>query len=325
MKKIKILLPLLTITTPLISMVSCKGNIDESIKLDITCQDEHIKVKSQPDETKINKTIVIEYSVDDTYIEDIIIRRGKDTITYDCHIDKVNKIITIPAKEVTADLVVLLNANPTYKWVLDDDAHTATLKKYYGTETEITIPQSITIESKSYTVTTIGEGAFGSTSPVTKIVLPITVKTIEQFAFNGAKNLAQINCDNIEKIGANAFQGTHIQQTILGSVTEIKSGAFCECKQLASASISSDIVDLPYSLFSGCSKLALITLPSSIQNLSLGLFSNCTSLSIIYCQGLTKTQWMELQRPDYGSWRTGVPSTCQVYLQDGNYPIDEVE
>ncbi len=326
MKRFKILLPLLTITTPLISMVSCKDDKVENVKLDIECQNEHIKIKKQPDETLINHTIVIEYSVDADYIEDVIIKRGIDTITYDCLINKETKVITIPSEQVTADITILLNANPSYQWVFDKTNHAATLKKYYGIESDITIPQVIESEGVTYTVTTIGEGAFGSSSNAVKITLPNTVTKIEQWGCNGAKKLVSIYpTTNLVEIGSNAFQGSSITGLALENIVTLASGALCYCNKLTSISISSlDLTDLPSSLFNGCSKLAVVTLPSSIKNLSLGLFSNCTSLGAIYCQGLTKTQWMALQRPEYGSWHTNVPETCQVFLSDGNYPINDV-
>ena len=56
----------------------------------------------------------------------------------------------------------------------------------YGAEIysgEVIIPSSITVEGKEYTVTSIGDYAFGNRSGLTSVTIPNSVKSIGEGAF----------------------------------------------------------------------------------------------------------------------------------------------
>jgi hypothetical protein len=72
-------------------------------------------------------------------------------------------------------------------------------------------------------MTKIGPGAFSQNNKINKVILPNTVKEIGMRAFAGCTNLADINIENIEKIGEVAFEGTVIQEVVFSDkITEIK-------------------------------------------------------------------------------------------------------
>ncbi len=93
-------------------------------------------------------------------------------------------------------------------YILTDENMTATVHTpkdglvYSG---DMVIPQTVTTGGKTYTVTSIGYGAFSNCSGLTAITIPDTVKTIGDRAFysTGIKNLTI--GEGVTSIGASAF------------------------------------------------------------------------------------------------------------------------
>ena len=65
------------------------------------------------------------------------------------------------------------------------DGSNATLTKYLGNDTTVTIPASVNYNGVGYSVTTIASGAF-SNSNLTYVVIPKSVTTVEKCAFDNA-------------------------------------------------------------------------------------------------------------------------------------------
>jgi len=63
------------------------------------------------------------------------------------------------------------------------------LLKYYGSETDVAIPQKI----MHYTVSAIGSTTFRSNTRIKQIVIPPTVESIEALSFSECVNLRKIN------------------------------------------------------------------------------------------------------------------------------------
>ncbi len=100
---------------------------------------------------------------------------------------------------------------------------------------DIVIPQSINYNGSPYTVTSIGEWAFGDCVDLTSIILPNSVTTIGRVAFNGCRALSSINfSDDLINIGEGAFGGCEniTSITIPKSVTSIGDAAFEGCSSL---------------------------------------------------------------------------------------------
>ncbi len=170
------------------------------------------------------------------------------------------------------------------------------------TPKEIEIPEKI----DGITVTTINAGAFSSSS-LTRVVLPNTIKDIQKKAFSGSRDLVSINIpEGITEIKESTFFCCTSLKTIdlPSSVTHIEDGAFSSCDQLeiinlnegllslgehAFASCTSLVtIDLPDSLteinpyaFAFCDQLKQITIPQKIENLSNSVFSYCKALENI--------------------------------------------
>ena len=141
----------------------------------------------------------------------------------------------------------------------EDVDGTITITKYYGSDTEVVIPE--TIDGKS--VTSIGATAFSMCRSLTSIGIPSSVTSIGEYTFSG--------CSGLTSIG------------LPSGVTSIGADAFEECSSLTSIKIPPSVTSIGESAFQGCSSLTSIELPSSVTSIGAGAFSECAKITI-YCE-----------------------------------------
>ena len=166
----------------------------------------------------------------------------------------VAELTGMPVQYASAETVVVGAEKFT---VTTNDDGTAILSAYKGTETDIEIPETITVDGENYTVTGIADKTFYVKSTITKIVLPETVNSIGSYAFYGCNKLASIN--------------------IPDAVTTIGASAFANCAQLTQISIPAGISKIPTSAFSGCGLIS-VTIPENVKSIAANAFSNCKNL-----------------------------------------------
>ncbi|MCQ2327133.1 MAG: leucine-rich repeat domain-containing protein [Bacteroidales bacterium] len=128
----------------------------------------------------------------------------------------------------------------------------------------INIPENVTYNGYTYSVTSIGISAFNDCINLTSVTIPNSVISIGNWTFGGCSGLTSI--------------------TIPNSVTNIGNSAFEECSSLTSVTIGSSVTSIGNSAFEGCSSLT--TLNWNAKNcISVGFpatssaFYNLTSLT----------------------------------------------
>ena len=155
----------------------------------------------------------------------------------------------------TTDLTVMV----TYK--------NTSYNSYSG---DVTIPETVTYNGITYTITSIGNSAFRECSSLTSITIPDAVTTIGNFAFNGCSSLTSVSIpEAVTSIGTYAFYGcTGLTNVTIGDAVEsIGSCAFYNCTGLTSVSIGDAVETIGSSAFRNCSSLTSITIPDAVESI----------------------------------------------------------
>ncbi len=150
--------------------------------------------------------------------------------------------------------------------------------KYTGA---VTIPASVTYNSITYSVTSIGQSTFYNCTDLTSIEIPSSVTSIGGSAFFYCYNLTSIEIpSSVTSIGSLVFFGcsglTSIE--IPSSVTNIGSSAFEECAALTSIVIPNGVTSMGDMAFAYCSGLTSVEISEGVTSIGNFAFFGCTSL-----------------------------------------------
>ncbi len=141
-----------------------------------------------------------------------------------------------------------------FTYTVNDDG-TATITKYNGSDAEVTVPAEI----DGYTITIIGGGAFDDNQTIRKIVLPNTIKRIQDTAFENSSLSSIKLSNNLSYIGGAAFMNTKLTYVNFpSSLTSLTGAMFIGCKDLAYIQIPHTVKNFPDTAFFGCDKDFLV-------------------------------------------------------------------
>ena len=139
----------------------------------------------------------------------------------------------------------------------------------------ITIPEFVTYNDVTYSVTSIGSFAFSRCTDLTSVTIPNSVTIIDNYAFKNCSGLTNITIPNsVTKIGNSVFEEcsglTNID--IPNSVTSIGNHTFYECRSLKSLTIPNSVTNIDGFAFYNCRSLESVTIPNSVT--SIGKYSH---------------------------------------------------
>lgn len=146
---------------------------------------------------------------------------------------------------------------------------------------DLNIPESVSYNGKTYSVTCIGDLAISNCTSLNSITIPKSITTIEESAFYWCPSLTSITIPgSVKSIGNHAFYHcTNLTSvTILDGLTSIGSGAFVECDALTSIIIPNSVTSIGGSAFYGCTSLTSIVIPESVKSIRAETFRGCRSL-----------------------------------------------
>ena len=164
----------------------------------------------------------------------------------------------------------------------------------------VVIPSKVTYSGTTYSVTSIGDGAFYYCSGLKSVTIPNSVTSICRSAFYNCSGLKSVTIPNsVTSIGYEAFSDCSglTSVTIGNSVTEIGDSAFSNCSGLTSVTIPNSVTSIGEYTFSGCSELTSVTIGNSVTSIGEYAFD--------YCIGLTKVEisdiaaWCKISFGDY--------------------------
>lgn len=150
----------------------------------------------------------------------------------------------------------------------------------------ITLPETVTYNGITYTVTEIGDYTFNKCHGLTgTIEIPNTVKIIGQFTFANCKSLTSlVLCNSLTTIKYNAFyhcSGLTGSLVIPNSVTEIQHHAFSGCTSFnGTLTLPEGLQTIGYRAFEGCSGFTgSLIIPSTVTSVGQYAFLNCSGFN----------------------------------------------
>ena len=217
-------------------------------------------------------------------------------------------------------------------------------KIYSGT---VIIPPSVSSIGNSYSVTSIGSGAFWLCSGLTSVTIPESVDSIGSGAFFGCSGLTSITIpESVESIGEYAFYSCSglTSITIPNSVTSIGGSAFSGCSGLTSvtwnarACIYGDgsfspfsdnnnietfvfgdkVEQIPASFCQGLTGLTSVTIGESVTSIGDNAFAGCNRLDSVTIYAVTPPEIWANTFDDY-SMPLYVPAGSKEKYQAAKY------
>ena len=137
---------------------------------------------------------------------------------------------------------------------------------------DVTIPKSVSYNSKTYIVSEIGQWAFLNCDELTSLVIPSTIEKIGS-SFGNCKKLKRITINSGTIISEKAYSSTSSFQSIFGN-------------QVEHYIIGEGITSIAGYLFAGCSGMKSVTIPSSLTRINDYAFKDCTNLTNVYISNL---------------------------------------
>ena len=149
---------------------------------------------------------------------------------------------------------------------------------------DVVIPSSLEYNGTTYSVTSIGNGAFRECSGLTSVSIPNSVTSIGYSAFYGCSGLTSVTIPNsVTSIGNSAFRECSglTSVSIPNSVTSIGNSAFYYCIGLTSVNIPNSVTSIENWAFSYCSGLTSVTIPNSVTYIGGHAFYRCSGLTSV--------------------------------------------
>ena len=154
----------------------------------------------------------------------------------------------------------------------------------------IVIPETFNYNDVTYSVTSIGDGAFMNCSGLTSITIPNSVTSVGTGAFWGCSGLTSVTI-NSNAVFSNRYTlsnniesifGKQVTEYIIGdSVTSISEYTFRDCIGLTSVTIGKNVTSIGESAFDNCYSLSSVILGYSVAKIGGSAFSRCSKLTSI--------------------------------------------
>ena len=178
----------------------------------------------------------------------------------------------------SGDLYYDITSNTTVEVTYQEHWSSA---NYQGLTTA-TIPETVTNNGTTYSVTSIGEYAFYECSSLTSITIGNSVTSIGERAFEFCSSLTSITIGNsVTSIGYRAFSGCSslpVEDNLRYADTYLVEAVD---KSLSTYTIKAGTKWIGSNAFEYCSSLTSITLPNSVISIGKAAFFECTSLTSV--------------------------------------------
>jgi len=177
---------------------------------------------------------------------------------YDVKNPETGEITSVYSREALADLI----EEYTMKYYDFEYDYDTPYNFYSG---DITIPENVTVNGTTYTVTGIGDYAFYNTE-ITSLKMPSKIRYISDSAIGDCCKLTKVELsEDLREIGTWSFVADSLltEITLPSKVTKIGDHAFTYCDGLQKINIPSSVTQIGEGAFGGCSKLTSIDVDSN--------------------------------------------------------------
>ena len=154
----------------------------------------------------------------------------------------------------------------------------------------VIIPETVTYNGTTYSVTSIGYAAFYNCSSLTSVTIGESVTRIVIGAFSGCSSLTSVTI-NSDAIVSEDYKyddnisdifGSQVTEYIIGNhVKGIGLNAFRDCSSLTSVTIGKSVTSIGEEAFSVCSSLTSVTIGESVKSIGDYAFYRCSSLTTV--------------------------------------------
>ncbi len=159
--------------------------------------------------------------------------------------------------------------------------------EYSGT---VVIPESVTYNGTTYSVTSIGDYAFCNCAGLTSVEIPNSVTSIDDYAFSGCSGLTDVKIADREtelalgsSYGSSLFADCPLKTVYIGGNISYPSrySPFYGKTSLKSVVIGNSVTSIGNSAFSGCSGLKFVVIGNSVTSIGYDAFYNCAGLTSV--------------------------------------------
>ena len=193
-----------------------------------------------------------------------------------------------------------------YVWSANSNNQTELSVSFEGTHYDsyrneytgsIVIPDSVTYNGNTYSVTSIGNYAFSGCWGLTSVTIPNSVTSIGKEAFSGCWGLTSVTIPNcVTSIKNSAFQNcTGLKKVIINDISawcNIQFASYdsnplyyarhlfnAETTEIENLVIPSNVTSIGNYTFSRCFGLTSVSIPNSVTTIGNYAFSDCTGLT----------------------------------------------
>lgn len=163
-----------------------------------------------------------------------------------------------------------------YFWESGNNTALVASGKYSSMES-VNIPESVKIDGATYTVTGIGESAFQNCTSLTSVVLPSSIKIIEDGAFFRCTSLTSFNLpEGLQKIGGYAFYECYSMTEVnFPSSLRIIGGRSFFNTCIKKLIIPNGVQKIEDNAFESCRELEVVEFPAFLEKIGDGAFMDC--------------------------------------------------
>lgn len=203
---------------------------------------------------------------------------------------------------------------------------------------DLVLPETVEYNGATYTVTSIGNGAFARKNGLNSIVIPNTVVLIAESAFASNWGLTSIEIPaSVVEIGTRAFEWAgNIAEVKFAANSQLKilgTSAFSHAKGLKSIELPEGLTTIKNCAFADCNVLESVTIPASVTTIMEHMFDNprtpnggCPMLKTVKYAG-TKEQWDKINLAENNDILTSTMEVlCNITFDVNGYgtaPADQ--